>query len=143
MTGLVASAEIDIKATPDRVWEALTDPAQVAEYMFGTRIESTWQPGTPITWQGEYEGKKYKDHGEVLEVLPGHRLKVTHFSPLSGQKDAPENYHTVTYELAERGGHTHVLLKQDNNSSVDEAKHSAANWEAMLAGLKKHVEESA
>jgi uncharacterized protein YndB with AHSA1/START domain len=138
----MASAETDIQATPQRVWEALTDPAQVAKYMFGTRIESTWQPGTPITWRGEYEGKKYEDHGEVLEVVPGRRLKVTHFSPLGGQKDVPENYHTVTYDLEDRGGRTHVVLKQDNNADVDEAKHSAANWETMLAGLKKHVESA-
>lgn len=140
MNGLVATAEIDIKASPNRVWDALTDPAQVEQYMFGTKLESSWQPGTPVTWKGEYEGRRYADHGQVLEVVPGRRLKMTHFSPLSGQRDVPENYHTLTYELEDRGGRTHVVLKQDNNADVDEAKRSAENWETMLAGLKQHVE---
>lgn len=138
--GVVATAETDIRATPDQVWDALTDPAQITAYMFGTRVETTWQPGDRITWSGEYQGRQYEDHGQVVEVEPAHHLKVTHFSPLSGQEDAPENYHTVTYDLQEHDGQTHVKLQQDNNSSPEEAEHSAKNWEMMLDGLRKHVE---
>jgi len=140
MTSLIATAETDIRATPDRVWDALTDPAQISAYMFGTKVETTWQPGSRITWSGEYQGRAYEDHGQVVEVVPARRLKVTHFSPLSGQPDKPENYHTVTYDLQEQGGLTHVRLEQDNNSDAEEAEHSTKNWEMMLDGLKKHVE---
>ncbi len=138
--GMVATAETDIRATPDEVWDALTDPAQISAYMFGTKVETTWQPGDRITWSGEYQGRQYEDHGEIVEVDPAHHLKVTHFSPLSGQEDVPENYHTVTYDLADRDGRTHVTLQQDNNSSEEEAEHSTKNWEMMLDGLRKHVE---
>jgi Activator of Hsp90 ATPase homolog 1-like protein len=65
---------------------------------------------------------------------------VTHFSPLSGQEDVPENYHTVSYDLRERDGVTHVMLRQDNNATAEEAEHSAKNWEMMLDGLRRHVE---
>jgi len=65
---------------------------------------------------------------------------VTHFSPLSGQEDIPENYHTVLYELERDGERTRVSLTQDNNSSEEAAEHSRANWEKMLAGLKEVVE---
>jgi len=140
MTGIMATAETDIQATPDQVWDALTDPKAISAYMFGTKVKTTWRPGDTITWSGEYEGRKYEDHGEILEVEPAHHLKVTHFSPLSGQKDVPENYHTVTYDLQERGNRTHVTLQQDNNGSAEEAEHSTKNWEMMLDGLKKHVE---
>jgi uncharacterized protein YndB with AHSA1/START domain len=140
MTGILATAETDIQATPDQVWDALTDPARISAYMFGTKVKTTWKPGDTITWSGEYEGRKYEDHGEILEVEPAHHLKVTHFSPLSGQKDVPENYHTVTYDLQERAGQTHVTLQQDNNGSAEEAEHSRKNWEMMLDGLKKNVE---
>ena len=91
-------------------------------------------------WKGEYEGKKYEDKGEIVEVEPERRLKVTHFSPLSGQDDNPENYHTVLYELERDGERTRVSLTQDNNSSEEAAEHSRANWEKMLAGLKEVVE---
>ncbi|MGH3667351.1 MAG: SRPBCC domain-containing protein [Acidimicrobiia bacterium] len=59
---------------------------------------------------------------------------------MSGQDDVPENYHTLTYEIEERRGKTHLSLSQDNNASAEEAEHSKGNWEMMLAGLKEVVE---
>lgn len=140
MTGQVATAETDIDAPRSEVWRALTDPDQIQKYMFGSRVESDWKPGSPITWKGEYEGKKFEDKGEILEVEYERRLKLTHFSPLSGETDAPENYHTLVYELADNDGKTHVSLRQDNNKSEEAAEHSRANWEKMLSGLKEVVE---
>ena len=140
MTGYVATAETDINGSPAQVWAALTDPEQIKEYMFGSQVETDWKPGSPIAWNGEWEGKPYQDKGEVLEVEPERRLEVTHFSPLTGQDDVPENYHTLSYELTANEGGTHVSLSQDNNGSEEEAEHSRSNWEMMLAGLKKHVE---
>jgi uncharacterized protein YndB with AHSA1/START domain len=142
MTGRVATAETDIRAPRSKVWRALTDPDQIREYMFGSVVETDWRPGSRITWKGEYEGKKYEDRGEILEVDPEHRLKLTHFSPMSGDEDAPENYHTLVYELEESDGTTHVSLSQDNNKSEEAAEHSRANWDKMLSGLKEVVEAS-
>jgi uncharacterized protein YndB with AHSA1/START domain len=140
MAGHVASATIEIAAPPGEVWTALTDPEQIEKYMFGSQVMTDWQPGSPIVWKGEYEGKKYEDKGEIVEIEPERRLKVTHFSPLSGEEDIPANYHTVLYELENRGQKTRVSLSQDNNSSEEAAEHSKANWEKMLAGLKEVVE---
>ena len=141
MADYVARAEIEIDTSRDKVWAALTDPAQIKEYMFGSQVVTDWKQGSPIVWRGEYEGKKYEDKGEIVEIEPERRLKVTHFSPLSGQEDRPENYHTLLYELEERDGRTHVSLSQDNNPSKDAAEHSQANWERMLADLKQVVEQ--
>ncbi len=140
MTDHVATAETEISASSAQVWTALTDPEQIKMYMFGSEVVTDWQPGSPIVWKGEYEGKAYEDRGEIVEIEPKRRLKVTHFSPLSGQEDVPENYHTLTYELAEHGAKTHVSLSQDNNASEQEAEHSRAMWEAMLTGLKEVAE---
>ena len=142
MTSHIATAETEIDAPADRVWKALTDADEIEKYMFGSRVDTDWRPGSPITWKGEYEGKAYEDKGEVLEVVPERRLKMTHFSPLSGDDDVPENYHTLTYELEGHDGHTHVSLSQDNNASPEAAEHSRANWEKMLSGLKATVETS-
>jgi uncharacterized protein YndB with AHSA1/START domain len=140
MAGYVATAQIEIGASPDRVWSALTDPEQIEKYMFGSRVETDWKPGSPIVWKGEYEGKRYEDKGEIVEIEPKRRLKMTHFSPLSGQEDAPENYHTLLYELEEQGGRTRVSLSQDGNASEEAAEHSKANWQQMLAELKNVIE---
>jgi uncharacterized protein YndB with AHSA1/START domain len=142
VTDHVATAETEIDASRDKVWAALTDPEQIKLYMFGSQVVTDWKEGSPIVWKGEYEGKKYEDKGEIVEIEPERRLKVTHFSPLSGEEDRPENYHTLLYELEEGGGRTRVSLSQDNNPSKEAAEHSRANWEKMLAGLKQVVEGS-
>jgi uncharacterized protein YndB with AHSA1/START domain len=121
----------------------LTDPDEIEKYMFGSRVETDWKPGSRITWKGEYEGKEYEDKGEVLEVERERRLELTHFSPTSGEEDVPENYHTLVYELEESDGQTHVSLSQDNNKSEEAAEHSRANWDKMLSGLKEVVEAEA
>lgn len=140
MTGHVATAETDIEAPRSEVWRALTDPDQIQKYMFGSRVETDWKPGSSITWKGKHEGRTYEDRGEILEVEHQRRLKLTHFSPLSGEEDASENYHTLVYELEDSDGKTHVSLSQDNNKSEEAARHSQANWEKMLSGLKQVVE---
>jgi uncharacterized protein YndB with AHSA1/START domain len=140
MTDYVATAETDIDAPRQTVWDALTDPAQIKQFMFGAQVSTDWQPGSPITWKGEYEGKPYEDKGEIVEVQRGSRLVMTHFSPLSGQEDKPENYHRLTYELADRAGGTHLSLSQDGNGSEDEADHSRKSWEMMLGSIKELLE---
>lgn len=141
MGNVLAKAEIDVQAPATEVWEALTNPDIIAKYFFGTQVETDWAPGSPITWKGQWEGKPYEDKGEVLEVEPNHLLKVTHFSPLAGQPDKPENYHTLAFKLDGHDGATHVSLTQDNNKDKEEADHASENWRTMLAGLKKTVEE--
>jgi len=142
MADCVATAEIDISASPEEVWAVLTDAELTKEFMFGADVRTDWQKGSPIIWQGVYEGKEYQDKGEILEVELGRRLKVTHYSPLGGQPDVPENYHTLTYELDGRGDGTHLSLSQDNNASEEEAEHSRGMWEMMLKGVKEAAERS-
>lgn len=108
--------------------------------MFGSRVEADWRPGGRITWRGEYHGKEYEDKGEIVGVDDERRLKLTHFSPMSGEEDRSENYHTLLYELDEHDGITHLALSQDNNRSEEAAEHSRANWQTVLARLKQVVE---
>lgn len=140
MTGYEATARTEVAAPPERVWEAMTDPDQVAEYMMGSRVESDWRPGSQITWSGEWEGRPYQDKGEVLEAEPGRRLVVTHYSPLTGQEDVPESYHTVRYELTPAAHGTTLALTQDGCDSEEQAKQFSRNWQGMLDGLKKVAE---
>ncbi|MEV8375257.1 SRPBCC family protein [Kribbella sp. NPDC056861] len=140
MADYLATAETEISASPEQVWQVLTDPEQIKKFMFGADVETDWQPGSSITWQGEYEGKKYTDKGEILAVQKGRLLKLTHYSPLGGQPDVPENYHTLTYELAPSDSGTRLTLSQDNNASQEEADHSAGIWEMLVKGVKEAAE---
>jgi uncharacterized protein YndB with AHSA1/START domain len=137
---IIARAETDINASKDKVWNALVDPALIKEYMFGTTVKTNWQPGSTITWSGEWEGKPYEDKGEILKVEEGKLLQYTHFSPLTGEDDKPENYHTVTVELFEEEKGTHVVLSQEGNKDLQAKEHSEKNWKMMLESMKKVLE---
>jgi uncharacterized protein YndB with AHSA1/START domain len=136
---LVAQASATLNAPATEVWDALIKPERIKRYMFGTTVVSDFKPGSPITFKGEWEGKPYEDKGVIQKVEPLRRLQYTHFSPLSGQPDVPESYHTVTIELAEQGKATKVTLSQDNNATEKEKTHSEKNWAMMLEGLKQEV----
>lgn len=141
-TNHVARAEITICTTVNKAWKALTEPDLIKRYMFGTTVTSEWKEGSRITWEGEWQGRQYKDKGKILEFVPNRRLQYSHFSPLDGSDDVPENYHIVTIDLEQKGDHTLVSLKQDNNHTEEAKKHSERNWRMMLDSLKKLLEES-
>lgn len=140
MTGYLSTTETRIDASPHRVWEALTDPDQIASYMFGSRVRTDWRPGSPITWRGEYDGRSYEDKGEIVAVTTDERLELTHFSPLSGAPDVPESYHSLVYALEPDGTGTRLTLTQDNNASEEEADRATDTWAQVLAGIKEVAE---
>jgi uncharacterized protein YndB with AHSA1/START domain len=141
-----ATAQVSrtIHASADEVWDALTRPEKIKQYMFGADVESDFKVGSQIRIKGEFGGKPYEDKGEVLEVRPKEKLSFSHYSPATGAPDRPENYHTVTYELRPRGeAETEVVLTQANLTGgvrpSDEKMRGEyeKNWTAVLEGLEK------
>ena len=135
-----AKATTTIHAPVSKVWQALVNPEIIKQYLFNTDVISDWKVGSPITYRGEWEGKPFEDKGEILAIDPEKTLKSTHWSPLSGVPDSPENYHTVTYTLSDQGEDTEVTITQDNNASEEEKAHSEKNWGTVLNGMKKLLE---
>lgn len=138
--GLVSSVQITIDASVAKVWDALVNPELIKQYMFGTTVVSTWKVGSTIRWKGTWNGTVYEDKGAILELKPGKVLSYSHFSPLTGAPDLPENYHTVTIELSSSGRRTIVSLSQDSNRTEEAKHHSEKNWMLMLVGLKRLLE---
>lgn len=139
-TDHVAEATVQVHSPPEDVWDALTRPERIEKYMFGTQVETTWDVGSAITWKGEWKGTRYEDKGKILTYEPDRQLSYSHYSPLSGEPDTPESYHTVTVRLTPTEGATRVTLTQDNNASEQAKEHSQENWSTMLQALKEHVE---
>ncbi len=65
-TSFIAQTSVVIDAPAADVWEALTNPELVKEYLHGTTMATDWQVGSPITWTGEWKGQAYQDKGTVL-----------------------------------------------------------------------------
>jgi len=138
---LIAKVSATINAPIAKAWDALVTPELIKRYFFGTTVVSDWKEGSSITWKGEWQGKTYQDKGVILRHDPKRMLRYTHFSPLSGLPDKPENYHTITIELSQQGKGTNVSLAQDNNPTEQAREHSENNWKTVLDGLKKIVEQ--
>jgi len=143
MGDFVARAEVTVRAPRRTVWQVLTSNGAHPEILFGAEVRSDWRLGSPITWRGEWEGRSFEDRGRVIELEDRGepwRIVLTHFSPLSGLPDEPDNYHTLRFELEETAAGTVVALDQDNNPTREAAEHSQRNWAQMLAGVKAVAE---
>jgi uncharacterized protein YndB with AHSA1/START domain len=136
----IATASATFKAPISKVWDALTKPELIKQYMFGTEVTTDWQVGSPITYKGIWEGKAYEDKGKVLEIETEKLLVSTFWSSMSGMPDIAENYNTVRYELTAENNETKLTIIQDNNKSQEEASHSEQNWKVVLDGMKKLLE---
>jgi uncharacterized protein YndB with AHSA1/START domain len=134
---LTARTTVSIDAGVDDVWQELADPALIREYLLGANVESELRDGRLVVRQGPAGENK----GEVLRMEPGRLLEYTHFSPVSGLPDEPQNYHTVTIELTPDGpATTQISLTQDNNGTAEDRKDAADNWHAVFTGLKHYAE---
>jgi uncharacterized protein YndB with AHSA1/START domain len=135
-----AKASTTINAPISKVWQALVNPEIIKQYLFDTEVITDWKEGSPIIYRGEWEGKPFEDKGKILKIEPEYQLVSTHWSPLSGVPDTPENYHTVTYTLSGNSDKTEVTIRQDNNGTEQEKEHSEKNWNTVLDGMKKLLE---
>jgi uncharacterized protein YndB with AHSA1/START domain len=140
--GILAKAVTKIKAPIDRVWTALVDPADIKRYMFGAEVNSEWTEGSDITWKGEWKGSTYEDKGKVLKIEKPSHLRYSHYSPLAGLPDKPENYHIVDIRLSAQGDEVLLELTQDNNASGEAAANSTKNWNMMLDSLRTLLEKA-
>ena len=84
----------------------------------------------------DFNGRKFEDKGEILEITPQKSLKYTHYSPASGNTDAPENYQTVSVTLQENAKGTTIELSSDNNASEKEKEMTEQIWAYYFQGLK-------
>jgi uncharacterized protein YndB with AHSA1/START domain/DNA-binding transcriptional ArsR family regulator len=129
--------EIYIKTTPERLWEAITDPELRARYSFGVGVNSDWTPGS------RYEAVHPQapapiSEGENLEVDPPRRL-VQSFNAMWSDEVKREGTSRVTWEIVPVGDScrltvTHDQLREDANNEL------YGGWPQILSGLKTLLE---
>jgi uncharacterized protein YndB with AHSA1/START domain len=128
---LIAKCSVTIHADAAKVWDALTNPETIKQYLYGTQASSEWKEGSSITYEGAWQGKSYKDKGVIKKIEPRRILLTTYWSALSGLPDLPENYSTVTYVLSERDGETTLTVTTDNIDTKELVDHTEANWKSI------------
>jgi uncharacterized protein YndB with AHSA1/START domain len=140
MANLSLNTSIEVNAPAVKVWEALTNPEIVKKYFFGTNVKTDWKKGSPIIWEGEWEGKSYQDKGEILDIDPGKYVLYNYWSSMSGTEDVPENYAEISYTLTEKDGRTKLTIMQGNIKSEESKDHSEQNWQSVFGKMKEMVE---
>lgn len=140
---LSVTGTIEINASIDKVWKGLTEPAIIKQFLYGTDTKTTWEPGTPIEFSGEWEGQGYRDHGVVKEFVPNKTLSYSYWSGFSGTEDKPENYSMITLNVdAISENTTRFTWIQTGYATQEGYEHSKSGMDAFMAGIKSVIENS-
>jgi uncharacterized protein YndB with AHSA1/START domain len=134
--GAMAVFEIYIKTTPERLWEAITDPKLRAKYSFGVETNSDWTNGS--SYKSSVPGVIDIAAGENLEVDPPRRL-VQSFDALWSDEVKAVGTSRVTWEIVPVGDSCqltviHDQLPEDANPEI------YGGWPMILSGLKTLIE---
>ena len=128
--------EIYIKTTPDRLWQAITDPEMRSKYNFGTRINSDFKRGSEYK-QSTPDGTLLGE-GKNLEVDPPRRL-VQSMTALWGEDVKAEGTSRVTWEIEPVGDSCHLKVTHDQlREGANEQLYGG--WPMILSGLKTLLE---
>jgi uncharacterized protein YndB with AHSA1/START domain len=139
--GLIAKITVTINAPVEKVWEALTTPALIKQYFFGTDTVSDWKVGSPLIFRGTWEGKPYEDKGIIQKIDPPSLLEFTYRTSFSQDADIPENYSLITYRLKPLNNGTELTVTQDKNATEERKQHMEENWGMILKNLKELLEK--
>jgi uncharacterized protein YndB with AHSA1/START domain/DNA-binding transcriptional ArsR family regulator len=129
--------EIYIRTTPERLWEAITDPAIRARYHFGVRAESDWTPGSSYVLVHPGSDGPLAD-GENLVVEPPRRLVQT-MNVRWSDEAASEGTSRVTWEIEPVGDSCRLTLVHDQLSEAA-PEEIYGGWPMILSGLKTWLE---
>jgi uncharacterized protein YndB with AHSA1/START domain len=130
MSTRTSTSRVVINAPAERVWQALTEPALVKQWQYGSDLLTDWSLGGPLRFHSEWEGVAYEQWGTVLEVVPHLRLVYTLFAPRPDLEDKPENYFTMTYGLEEADRVTTLTISQDDPRPAPAQDESASGGTA-------------
>jgi uncharacterized protein YndB with AHSA1/START domain/DNA-binding transcriptional ArsR family regulator len=136
VAGGTAVFEVFIKTTPERLWEAITDPEQRRKYTFGVETHSDWTPGSE--YRSSVPGVIDIAAGRNIEVDPPHLLVQT-FDALWSDEVKAQGTTRVTWEIEPVGTScrltvTHDQLPPGANPEL------YGGWPMILSGLKTLLE---
>ena len=137
----VVKKSVAIRAPPEAVWDALTNPEKTKTYFFHAQVESDWKKGGPISFKGKmFWVIPFEMSGTILDIEPHKRLQYQ----LRNGKDENGSTSTVTDTLTFRDGITTVSVSDDvgtGEGAEKRYKRSVKGWDKILKGLKKTVEQ--
>jgi uncharacterized protein YndB with AHSA1/START domain len=129
--------EIYIRTTPERLWQAITDPQIRSKYNFGAGVTSDWTQGARLE-MGHLGGTGLLGEGEVLEVDPPRKLVHT-MTALWGDDVKSEGPSRVTWEIEQVADSCRLILTHDQlREGANDQLYGG--WPMILSGLKTWLE---
>lgn len=129
---------VDIRTTPEALWDAITRPEFTRQYFHETAVNSTWERGAPFAYR--MASGAVAAHGEVLECDPPRRLVISwkfDYSP-DVASDPPSR---VTFEIAPKGALCTLTVVHDGFATeTNTFKAVGGGWPKIIASLKSLLE---
>jgi uncharacterized protein YndB with AHSA1/START domain len=127
-----------IRTTPEKLWQALIDPAFTRQYWAGTWQESEWKVGS--SWRIMIPDGRVGDSGQVLEIDPPRRLVLSWRCHVSPEHDK-EGYSRCTFELEKQGSSVKLTIIHEIDKPESKLIQGVSNgWPHILASLKSLLE---
>jgi uncharacterized protein YndB with AHSA1/START domain len=127
-----------IRTTPEKLWQALTEPEFTRKFWVETVQECEWKPGA--SWKLMTPDGRVADSGEVIEIDPPRRLVLTWLNHLFPEV-TEEGFSRMTYELEQKGENVKLTLTHTIDKSESELIKKVSNgWPQILASVKSLLE---
>ncbi len=134
---------VNISASKEKVWDALTNPSMTPLYMYNCEPITDWQVGSPLVWRGKLDGTDYVI-GKVLRFEPGKILSFTAFNPMGTYPDVPENHLVTSYMIKPAKEGVELVISQGDFAEVEDGVNrfkDAEGWMTVLLAIKELVDE--
>jgi uncharacterized protein YndB with AHSA1/START domain len=138
---LLVRKTVKMNVNVSKVWNALTNPKMIKQYLFGTKVITDWKVGSEIIFQGNWEGKKFRDKGIIEKFEIEKLFQYTYWSGFSGLEDKKENYSLIKFELSGDGKTTKLTVSQKGFADKAAQEHSDKGWSMALQKIKELLED--
>ncbi len=125
---------IFIKASAEKLWDALTQSEYTRQYLWGMSVESDWKAGSTI--RGFMDDGTTCSEGTVLKSEPGKILSQA--SVIIGPDGKSSGKSTITYEIEKHGDVCKLIVTHEHNSETH--KNAMMGWEMCISSLKSLLE---
>ncbi|MES2707298.1 MAG: SRPBCC family protein [Verrucomicrobiota bacterium] len=127
-----------IRTTPEKLWEALTQPEFTKQFFFGCTMETEWKAGA--AWKLVGSDGELKDAGEILEIDPPRRLVLSWRNEFKPELMA-EGESRMTYELEPDGETVKFTVLHEMDQPESKLIRAVSNgWPLILSSLKTLLE---
>jgi uncharacterized protein YndB with AHSA1/START domain len=132
-----------IDAPTAKVWDALTNPAQLKQWLSDAevRVVSEWRTGSDILFYGTMHGKPYMDKGTILRFEPDSVFQYAYLSCFSKLPDTLENHAVLTFRLTPEGNGTNLDVTVGNCVTEAIFAHLNFYWTVTPVILKRFIEQ--